>query len=265
MSQRAENNFRLELYRDLDEIVSAMKNLAQVELHLVAKAESVQARAWTTTVDALQQLLQHTSFASEPQPRGSNRTIILLGSERGFCGGFNEQIARAFKAQDIAGARVLVMGSRLMNKLAVDHITQAFAGPTTTDEVLPCLQNLMEQLLLQPLPDSLQVLCHGTNGVAWEVLLPVPASDNRSAAAALQIQLPPQDLLRELQWQMVQQGLLRQLLVSLKNENRHRLQQMEGAREHLEELTQNLRLRINALRQQEIVEEIEVIFADQPQ
>ena len=53
------------------------------------------------------------------------------------------------------------------------------------------------------------------------------------------------------------------LTVSLHTENRWRLRQMEGARDHLEELSRNLRQRINAQRQQQIVEEIEVILSDQ--
>jgi F0F1-type ATP synthase gamma subunit len=46
-------------------------------------------------------------------------------------------------------------------------------------------------------------------------------------------------------------------------ENRMRLQQMEGAREHLEELINDLRLRLNSLRQQKIIEELEMILVDQ--
>ena len=43
-------------------------------------------------------------------------------------------------------------------------------------------------------------------------------------------------------------------------ENRMRLQQMEGAREHIDTLINSLQLRLNTLRQQEIVEEIEMIL-----
>ena len=63
-----------------------------------------------------------------------------------------------------------------------------------------------------------------------------------------------------MQWQLLYQGLFRTMLVSLLRENRMRLQQMEGAREHLETLINTLHLRLNTLRQQEIVEEIEMIL-----
>jgi len=263
MSERAENNFRLELYRELDDIVSAMKNLAQVELHRVSKAEATQAGAWQTTATAFQLLRTQMTAELDTESGLSNRVLLLIGSERGFCGGFNEQLMRLFGETDIENARVLVLGSRLSNKLPPELITQAFPGPSTADEILPCMQSLMDYLLQQPLPRDLNVLSHGPQGLVWQSLLPVPAGLPEVKPTQLQTNLPAKELLCSLQWQVVQQGVLRLLLVSLKNENRHRLQQMEGAREHLEELTRVLRLRINALRQQEIVEEIEVILADQ--
>ena len=260
MSQRAENRFRLELYRELDDIVSAMKNLAQVELLRVSKAESVQAGAWLTALSALQQLPAQPAT----QTAGVGQTLILLGTERGFCGGFNEQVARGWEAASLQGAQVLAVGGRLANKLPARALARGFAAPATTDAVLPCMEALIDHLLQQPLPASLKVLSHTAAGVTWESLLPVTAPPSPGPRSVPQIQLPLATLRAELQWQVIQQGLLRLLLVSLKIENRHRLQQMEGALEHLENLTQDLRLRINALRQQEIVEEIEVILADQP-
>ena len=259
MSQRAENAFRLELYGELNDIVSAMKNLAQVELHRVAKAESFQQAAFSTTLGALAALQFHHP-AIRPSQQG-HRVWVLLGSERGFCGGFNEQVAREFSTVAEPADAVLVVGGRLANKIDAGANMQFFTGPSTADEVLPCLQQMLDYLFQFPLPSQLTLLHHDGQGVERLPLLPNPTLPQVAPLSSLQLNLPPADLCSELHWQCLQQGLLLYLLVSLKTENRMRLQQMEGAREHLEELSRNLKLRINALRQQEIVEEIEVILS----
>jgi F-type H+-transporting ATPase subunit gamma len=261
MSQRVESIRRLELYQELDDIVSAMKNMAQVELQRLMRAETIQQAAFTTTLSALGYLEQQFSEVLAEQPGRS--VLIVFGSERGFCGGFNEQVVRAFREQAGTPDAIMVMGSRLAYKLQDSRGVTTLPGPAMAAEVLPCAQQLIEWLLQRPLPAQLTLLSHGPHGVAYDVLLPVPELPPNQPPHSLQVHLPPVDLRTELQWQYLQQGLIHSLLVSLKTENRLRLQQMEGAREHLEELTHALRLRLNALRQQEIVEEIEIILADQ--
>jgi len=259
MSQRAENAFRLELYGEINDIVSAMKNLAQVELHRVAKAESFQQAAFKTTLQALA-ALQHHHPNIRPLQQGRN-VLLLLGSERGFCGGFNEQIARAFEAETENADIILLVGSRLANKVESRDSMAFFVAPSTADEVLSCVQQMLDYLFKFPIPASFVLLHHNSSGVERLQLLPKPSLPDLKPPESLRLNLAPGDLCSELHWQCLQQGLMLYLLGSLKTENRMRLQQMEGAREHLEELSHNLKLRINALRQQEIVEEIEVILS----
>ena len=259
MSQRAENNFRLELYGELNDIVSAMKNLAQVELHRVAKAESLQQAAFSTTLQAMAALA--SGYPDIFEPTSGRNLLILLGSERGFCGGFNEQVARHFAAAEVDADRVLVVGSRLAVKLDDSVPVQLFTAPSTVDEVLPCVQQILDLMARQTLPARVNLLVHGRAGIEQVALLPRPALPQNPSPRIPVLTLPSAVLREELQWQCLYQGLMLYLLGSLKTENRMRLQQMEGAREHLEALTRALRLRINALRQQEIVEEIEVILS----
>ena len=259
MSQRAENNFRLELYGELNDIVSAMKNLAQVELHRVAKAESLQQAAFSTTLQAMAALAcGHPDIF---ESASGQSLLILLGSERGFCGGFNERVARHFNAVEADADVVLVVGSRLAAKLDDSVPVRLFTAPSTVDEVLPCVQQILDLMARQTLPASVNLVVHGRGGIEQVALLPRPAWPQNPPPQVPVLNLPPAVLREELQWQCLYQGLMLYLLGSLKTENRMRLQQMEGAREHLEELTRALRLRINALRQQEIVEEIEVILS----
>jgi len=263
MTQRAENNYRLALYQELDDIVSAMKNLAQVELVRLEKSHHRQQQVLNVCLEGLSTLQAHQG-ASLPAPQGPE-VLIALGSERGFCGGFNEQIAQHFNAQQWDNtARILVIGSRLATKLPPQPGMDFLSAPASIDEALPAMQKIIDTLLQGAFPAHLTLLYHDRSAVQQVTLLPYPQrSDPPPACASLHIQLPAAELMQALQWQCLQQSLMLYLLDSLKTENRWRLQQMDGAQDHLEELSHDLRLRINAQRQQQIVEEIEVILSDQ--
>ena len=262
MSQRAENNYRLELYDDLDDIITAMRTLAQVEMVRLEKAHKHQQTLFESSQQALERFLFHFVSAMNPQASSGPNVLLVLGSERGFCGGFNEQIAQRFRELDLSDTDcILVIGSRLANKLSDHNDITALSAAVGIDESLPVMQSITDKLLQHGLPQRISLLYHDRSEVQLTQLLPLdPSSQNSNS---LDINLPPETLLPELQWQHLQQGLMLYLTKSLHTENRWRLQQMEGARDHLEELSLTLRKRINAQRQQQIVEEIEVILSDQ--
>lgn len=262
MSKQAQQRTRLALYQELSEIVSAMKNMAEVELHRTTRIERNQEQALATALEGMTLLLQAAPQLTAPTPL-LQTVLIVLGSERGFCGGFNEQLVRALKDAHQPGEAVLVVGGRLAGKLGALESLTVFPGPATADEVLPCVQQLVEHLLSLPMPLGLRVLGHGPHALEHKLLLPCPKVADIAPVVHVDLPSAPGLLFEELQWQCVHQGLLRAMLVSLQRENRMRLQQMEGAREHLDELIDTLRLRLNTLRQQEIVEEIETILVDQ--
>lgn len=262
MSQRAENNYRLALYDELDGIITAMRNLAQVEMVRLEKAHAHQQTAFDKNQQALSAFLQHYGNAVHLNETGP-RVLLMLGSERGFCGGFNEHLAQRFREIDPAAMdSVLVVGSRLANKLPEYTELMTLKAAVGIDETLPVMQTIVDALLQHGFPKQVQLLYHDRSDVQFVDLLPVQ-SNAPVSARSLGINLPPTELMQQLQWQYLQQALLLYLTTSLHTENRWRLQQMEGARDHLEELSLNLRKRINAQRQQQIVEEIEVILSDQ--
>lgn len=263
MTQRAENNYRLALYQELDDIVSAMKNLAQVELVRLEKSHRRQQQVLDACREGLTALLEHQG-AALPAADGP-AVLIALGSERGFCGGFNEQIAQYFSARPWRDmTRILVVGSRLAGKLEPQTKMDFLSAPASIDEALPAMQTLIDTLLQGPLPAKLTLLYHDRTAVQQVTLLPYLNQPNQPpASASLNIQLSAAELMQALQWQYLQQSLMLYLLDSLKTENRWRLQQMDGAQDHLQALSHDLRLRINAQRQQQIIEEIEVILSDQ--
>jgi len=262
MSRQAQQRARLSLYRELSEIVGAMKNMAEVELHRIARTEANQKQALSTAREAIALLLQAAPNAAAhivPQ----RRVLLVLGSERGFCGGFNEQLVRALAKEQGAYDKLLIMGGRLVNKLGEGSGRTCFPGPTTVDELLPRMQQLMDHLSQLRDLFSLNVLSHAEQTVEKNQLLPSQDIPDVAGVVHVDVSCKAKLLFEELQWQCLYQNLFRAMLISLQWENRMRLQQMEGAREHLETLITHLHLRLNTLRQQEIVEEIEMILVGQ--
>jgi F-type H+-transporting ATPase subunit gamma len=262
VSKQAQQRSRLGLYRELNEIVGAMKNMAEVELRRTLHIEHNQKEALATVMEGMTLLLQAVpGLATAIVP--SHTVLLVLGSERGFCGGFNEQLAREFERKREPWDEILVMGGRLAIKLGKENNGTFFPGPATVDEILPCIQQLMAHLSNAPAPLRLSVFSHGERGPEQKQLIPCTEAVEIAPAVHVDVTCKHRLLFEQMQWLWVYQGLFRTMLVSLLRENRMRLQQMEGAREHLDTLITNLLLHLNTLRQQEIVEEIEMILVSQ--
>ena len=262
MSRQSEIRAHLGLLGELSSIVGAMKNMAQVEVHRTERIEQIQGEALATVTGSMALFHQfYPEMIADRLPGPS--VMVLIGSERGFCGGFNDQVVRAFTSQTEGHDTILVVGDRLAGKMNIDDRTTCIPGPATIDEVPIRGQELTDHLLrLTPPISRLTLIHHGAHGVAPAVVFPWPEVAGIDTAPSLCFNLPPPLLLRELQWHCLQQGLLHALLLSLAVENRMRMQQMERAMDHLDELTRTLRLRQNTLRQQEIIEEIEMMLTE---
>ncbi|MCE9684797.1 F0F1 ATP synthase subunit gamma [Shewanella sp. AS16] len=277
MSQQSELRYRLGLYRELDDIVGSMRNLARMELIRLKKAVNHQQQVYEACLQALSLVAHfHPGLAAGThgtvlnsrdtqsiEPGAVGRPVLLiLGSERGFCAGFNEQLVRAYETEAVSDWRICTVGSRLGRRLGGTEPGLVLAGPGTLDEVADCAQQVLTSLLAAPRPAAISLLCQSQQGIGRQRLYPVQPQMLPRPPASLQLQLPAGDLYRELQWHCLQQGMVQHMLTSLLMENHQRLEQMERAKSHLEELSQGMQLDLNRLRQQEIIEEIEVLFAE---
>ena len=74
------------------------------------------------------------------------------------------------------------------------------------------------------------------------------------------LNLSPPDFLLELTDHYLFTRLLQILYLSLTVENQQRMQHLENAVRHLDDSSEELKRKINGLRQEEIIEEIEVIL-----
>jgi F-type H+-transporting ATPase subunit gamma len=166
---------------------------------------------------------------------------------------------------------VLAVGRKLRSLLeaerpAAEHII-FLDGAGAAEEVESVLNRVINEF--DPLQNehgvlSVSILAHRTptDLSRRELLPPFRQLEKRppSFAHAPLIQLPPAELLAELVDQYLFASLYEILFASLLNENQRRVTHLEGAVKHLDDESAALTHRANALRQEEITEEIEVIL-----
>jgi F-type H+-transporting ATPase subunit gamma len=147
------------------------------------------------------------------------------------------------------------------------RVTARIEGASVAEEVTAVLNPLVDELLkLQETHGLVSVRClyHGSDDdiVIKELLPPfehLQHAPPRFAHAPV-LHQPPGDLLLELTGHYLFAALHQVLYTSLMAENHHRIAHLDGAVKHLDNESAELTRRCNALRQEEIVEEIEVIL-----
>ena len=273
MSKRAHIQRHLGLLDEVSGIMGAMKNISLMETHKLARYLAYQHRVLASIEAAAADFLAHHPEFGYRDRGQSTRVIVAIGSQRGFCGDFNEAIVRAINRHRQSGESalgVLVVGRRLAVRLGKDEsVLAALDGPSVVEEVHPVLQRVMNALgelqsrLGQSEPLDVALFAHrdGEEAVGVRHILPRPAS-----AGAVPVAYPPllnlpppaffSELVRHYLWAQMHDAFYSTLMA----ENRRRLQHMEGAMKRIEEKSSDLRRRYNALRQEEITEEIEVIM-----
>jgi F-type H+-transporting ATPase subunit gamma len=267
MSKRLEVRQHIALLDDLGGILRAMKNMALIETRKLSRFMAHQHQT-VASIEAV--IADFLHFYPQPPVPQAETLLVMLGAERGFCGDFNEQLLNALTAlPHTAGLRLVTVGRRLAAKLDTDgRVAARLDGPNVTEEVPRVLSALMETLnglcAETTARLTLLALCHGedTTGVGVYPLLPLvaPPLDGRRFASSPVLQLTPAEFFVELVDHYLFALLHTLLYRSLMAENRRRLEHMETALRRLEHQGAALRMRWNALRQEEIIEEIEVIM-----
>jgi F-type H+-transporting ATPase subunit gamma len=206
-------------------------------------------------------------------PRAADEppVFVVIGSERGFCGDFNRPLLAALETAKAAAAdgtpRLLLVGHKLQALLMDDDRTACpIPGANVADEVPGVIEALVAELVrLQASLGrlSLVAIYHGADGVVADQLLPpfrhLLQAEPPSGHAPL-LQLDAEDFVLALTEQYVFAALHHMLYTSLMEENRRRVAHLEGATRHLGDECDALARRMNVLRQEEIIEEIEVII-----
>lgn len=270
MSKRHDIKKRIATLDEISGIMNAMKNLALLEIRKLDVFLSTQKRVVSGIESVSQDFL---SFYPHLQtlPTKLQQLWIVIGSERGFCGDFNKALFEFVQTQEQQeDTLLLVVGSRLHDKFQSDQrIVTYINGPSVADEIqvtllhLAEILNQLQQHLTLETISQISAVYHDNekNTVSLRQLLPLAAPSTKSDFAYPPIlNVEPVQFLAQLTDHYLYAALHQVFYTSLLMENHIRLEHMENAIRRLEKNNAQLRLHYNKVRQEEIIEEIEVIL-----
>lgn len=255
---------RIHALGDIKSILSAMKNLSVIEMNKISRfllAQQDLARAVEKALGDFESFFPTTPASSD------GLLCILIGSERGFCGAFNETILERLEIE-VRGkdsVQVFVVGHKLATRVEGDpRVVGTIDGANSAEEIPKVISELSEQLVHHSKKRWMFIHNGGGEGrLESEVTFPLEhASGSRNSHFAYPplLSQEPEALYPQLLEQYLSSILYRIFYVSFMAENRERLRHMDGALRKIEKDWNQLVLRLNASRQEEITEELEVIM-----
>jgi F-type H+-transporting ATPase subunit gamma len=246
--------------------MAALKNISLTESQRLRRFLDTQQRVVTGIEQAMGDFLAH--YPQALPGSGSNGEIILLvGSERGFCGDFNESLLEQVKTAPSARHRLIAVGEKLGSKLEEDRVpAELMAGLTTVEDVPGVLLAVVEKLrdiTAENGPAQLTIVHHHYDGRTVELRRRQPfrdfSPDTPRRAYPPLLNISPEAFFQELLDHYLFAVLHGIFYSSLAAEHQQRLQHLQGAIAHIDKQGVALTRRYNSLRQELITEEIELI------
>ncbi|MDH5751106.1 MAG: F0F1 ATP synthase subunit gamma [Deltaproteobacteria bacterium] len=275
MTKRQEMDHQLKTLNEIKSIMTAMKNLAMVEIRKIQHRQQAQRQLSASVAATVSDFLDFHPPPGDRRDRPA-RVYVLVGSERGFCGGFNESLLREFRQhllkEQPAVAGVILIGNKLGALLEDDWpVLRQLDGASAAEEVPRVFSTLLECLGELALPreagegrdiPELFALHHDHDTRAVEVvnLLDLPRRDTPAHGSPPCLLRPAHEVLQGLVEHHLMSVFTRIFHTSLMAEMRSRLSHMESATSRIETRTGELIIRRNMLRQEEITQEIEIIL-----
>ncbi|WP_150047937.1 F0F1 ATP synthase subunit gamma [Methylomonas rhizoryzae] len=263
MSQRREIEARLALYEDLTGILGAMRSFALAELRNVNQREQAQHKVMTAVRSAFDDLAADWATQPEAAVSSANDIGLLFGSVRGFCGSFNEDVVAYWRDRAKADGPLILLGERLHawfdQRPSIVKLAGAESSMTAYNIIDPIL-DAIEQLRDEH--GFGLVACYRDEDGARSIRLwPLPHTRVDSAKLSPLTYAPPAQVAAQVAEHYLYHSLLALLLNAIRVENHMRLLQMETALHYLDQSGEDLHRQRNRLRQEEIVEEIELMLS----
>lgn len=274
---------RIVSVEDMQSVVSTMKTLAAVRIRQFETAAEA-TRAYSQTVMlALQVLIrdQPTTSTSGFVHRDTERVgCVLLGTDQGFCGRFNEIVSQAgmefSRCERKAGRHApvfLTVGSRLhqLVSAAQQQVSWTTNLPSTVAEITPVIQQIMPQIerwQRELNVQRIELFCNRRSSEStYEVnrIQLMPLADEFLQRIRKQpwqsrslpvYHLPWRDLFTYVIRQYLFLQLFRAFAESLASENASRIAAMQQAEKNIEQRLSQLNQQFNQNRQQAITEEL---------
>lgn len=256
---------------EIREIMNSMKTLAYLETRKLSRFLDAQHTVVESIEEAATDLFSfYPELLTETQVM--TPVYILLGTERGFCGDFNHALIRNLETTLLEKSHknplLVPIGHKLSSLLEEDaRVTVSIEGASVVEEATSLLNQVVKALTtLQDKYGVLSVFClyhSNENEIAIQQLLPSFQQLLRKPSRFTQppmLNQSPMDFMVEFTEHYLFAALHEMLYTSLMIENQFRISHLEGAVRHLDEESAQLVRQCNALRQEEIIEEIEVIL-----
>ncbi len=274
MSKRHDIEDHIRTLGEISKIMTAMNNLAMLEIHKLTRLLSAQQRVVTSMETAAKDFLAFHPEAL-PRDRGGMPLYLVIGSERGFCGDYNARLLAEFERhlRTVSDKEpvIIAVGRKLSGRMAGDpRLVAAIDGPTVSEEIQRVLIALVQRIqeVLRGQKDNRTLVitvvyrAADVDGITIQPLRPFETVSRveKSGATAPFLTLPPPVFVAQLV-DLYLFAILHEIFYSaLMAESRERLTHLEGALQRLDKETSEMRLRRNILRQEEITEEIELIM-----
>jgi F-type H+-transporting ATPase subunit gamma len=236
VSKLTDLHSRIRSLQDIKAILTAMKNLSLVEITKISRFYATQQELFQSIEFALADFEQFYGTSASPASPTKGLLCVLIGSERGFCGGFNEAIQKEIAREALAGVPVnlILVGRKLALKFLEDaRVVASLDGPSAAEEIPSVISQLAK--VLTGFPEWIWKIVH-----------------NRYTNQA------------ELRPELFEQYLFALFYgifyLSFMAENHERLRHMDGALNKIKEEEQRLLQLSNSLRQEAITEELEIIM-----
>jgi F-type H+-transporting ATPase subunit gamma len=256
---------------EIRNIMNSMKTLAWMETRKLSRFLDAQ-RAVVQGMEEVATDLLCSYPEILPVTGEATPLYLLVGTERGFCGDFNQAVVRGLEtrlATDPPVRPLLIATGRKLGALLEGdtRVAATYNGASIAEEITPVLHQVVSELVrLFEQHGELTVSCiyhRDENHVVMQRLLPaflgLQAGPARHAFPPV-LNHPPRQFLTMLADHYLPAALHEMLYNSLMVENQYRLTHLDGAVKHLDHKSAALARQCNALRQEEIIEEIEVIL-----
>lgn len=261
---------------EIRDIMNSMKNLSYMETRKLSTFLDIQ-HAIVRHIETI--ALDFLSFYPDALAESSDTTVkealniyLLIGAERGFCGDFNHALVHTLESlpetHGTDNIQLICVGHKLHTLLQNDERPVIYIdGASVVEEVDSVLNQVVSQLVSiqeHSGPLKLYVLYHNEEHqlINQQLLPPFQNLLNHQPqeTQAPLLNLKPADFFLELSFQYLFIVLYEILYTSLMAECRQRVSHLESAVEHMDKQAEVLHRQSNTLRQEEIIEEIEVIL-----
>ena len=257
MEQLSRIEARLESLQELISLVGALRSMAASRSREAQDAFEG-TRAYCAMIERTIAEIAPLAPGGAGVRQSGERILVLITSENGFVGGFNNRLAEHALAAREDGEVLIVVGRRGQIVLGEHGVAPDLPFPMTSH--VPGITPLAQRIgaRLSDVASARIVFARYRSGAAFDVetrqVLPLSAAD--PAAAALPASpplhhLPPDRLLSELGMEYLFAEIAHALMESLASENGARLMTMDAAYRNIGDKVEKLKREERAARQEQ--------------